>query len=144
MFENKFAKIAAFGGFMLLTGVIYQQFYRPLELSPASESGRVVEIAMRVRENSWSWDPAEVVVAPGDRVILKIFNEDTYDHGFALEAFGINKRLFPKRETVIEFVASKVGDFNFYCSVPCGEGHYRQTGAFRVKEEEHHGTEREN
>ena len=132
MFQNKFTKIAVLAGFMLVTGVIYQKFYRPPEIAPVPESGNVVEISMRVKENEWAWDPAEIKVAPGDRVILKIFNEDSYDHGFALEVFGINKRLFPKRETVIEFVASKVGDFSFYCSVPCGEGHYRQTGKFVV------------
>lgn len=132
MMENKFIRIALFGGFLLVSGVVYQEFYRPPELSPVEASGRTVEIHMRVQENEWMWDPAEIRVAPGDRVILRIFNEDAYDHGFALEVFGINKRLFPKRETTIEFLASKEGAFNFYCSVPCGEGHYRQTGKFIV------------
>ncbi|OHA48281.1 MAG: hypothetical protein A2991_01280 [Candidatus Terrybacteria bacterium RIFCSPLOWO2_01_FULL_58_14] len=132
MWENKFIRILAFGGFLLVTGIIYQEFYRPPELAPVAASGRTVEIHMRVLENEWAWEPAELRVAPGDRVVLHIFNEDAYDHGFALEVFGINKRLFPKRETTIEFLASKEGAFNFYCSVPCGEGHYRQTGKFIV------------
>lgn len=130
--ENKFVKIIVFGGFLLVSGVVYQNFYRPVELAPVDASGNTVEINMRVRENQWAWDPSEIRAAPGDRVILRIFNEDAYDHGFALEIFGINKRLFPKRETTIEFTASKEGEFNFYCSVPCGEGHYRQTGKFIV------------
>jgi cytochrome c oxidase subunit 2 len=132
MVENKFAKLALFGIFLILSGMIYQRFYRPPELSPIEASGKVVEISMRVKENEWRWDPSVIKVEAGDRVILKIFNEDSYDHGFALEVFGINKRLFPKRETVVDFVASKEGEFTFYCSVPCGEGHYRQTGTFIV------------
>jgi len=77
----------------------------------------------------------EVIEAKvGDEVVLKIFNEDSYDHGFALEVFGINKRLFPRSETEIRFIASKVGGFTFYCSVPCGEGHYQQTGKFIITE----------
>lgn len=124
-----------FGGLLLLSGIIYQKFYRPPELSPVQASGRTVELHMRVLENKWTWDPSTIQVTAGDKVILRIFNEDSYDHGFALEVFGINKRLYPKQETTIEFVASKEGDFPFYCSVPCGEGHYRQTGKIIVTPE---------
>ncbi len=67
-------------------------------------------------------------------VRLHIYNEDSYDHGFAIEAFGINKRLFPRRQTDIEFIASRAGSFQFYCSVPCGEGHYEQVGTLFVEE----------
>lgn len=123
-----------FAVFLIITGVIYQKYYRPLEIAPVQASGNVLEINMRVLENQWKWEPHIVQAKIGDRIILKIFNEDAYDHGFAIEAFGINKRLFPKRETKIEFLASKIGTFNFYCSVPCGEGHYQQTGQIIVTE----------
>jgi len=132
MLENKFIRILFFGIFLFVTGIIYQNYYRPPSLNPVPESGRVVEIDMRVLENQWSWDPPIITIEAGDRVILNIFNEDTYDHGFALEVFGVNRRLSPKRTTRIEFVASKVGEFAFYCSVPCGNGHYTQTGRFLV------------
>jgi len=132
MLENKFVRLLIFGIFLFVTGIIYQNYYRPPSLNPVPESGRVVEIDMRVLENQWSWEPAVITIEPGDRVILNIFNEDTYDHGFALEVFGVNRRLFPKRTTRIEFVASKEGEFAFYCSVPCGDGHYKQTGRFLV------------
>ena len=89
---------------------------------------------MRTKENEWKWEPAEIHIKAGDLVKLRIFNEDNYDHGFAVEAFGINKRLFPRRETQIEFVASRAGSFNFYCSVPCGQGHYEQIGTLFVEE----------
>ena len=133
---NKFIKILIFTVFLIFSGIIYQTFYRPEDIGPVEASGQVVEIEMRVLENKWAWSPDVLTAKAGDRVILKIFNEDAYDHGFALEAFGINKRLFPKRETVIDFVVSKVGSFSFYCSVPCGEGHYKQTGIF-TSEEDH-------
>lgn len=126
--ENKFVRLAVFGGFMLASGIVYQNFYRPPEIEGVAATGQEVEIHMRVLKDQWIWEPSQVMVAPGDKVILHIFNEDSYDHGFAIEAFGINKRLFPKRETTVDFIASKQGEFNFYCSVPCGEGHYRQTG----------------
>ena len=130
---NKFYKLLFFGIFLVSSGIIYQKFYRPIEIAPVEASGRTVEISMRVIENNWTWDPAEIRVKAGDLVKLKITNEDPFDHGFAVEAFGINRRLFARRETLVEFLASKTGTFAFYCSVPCGEGHYRQTGLLFVE-----------
>lgn len=130
---NKFTKILLFGLSLLISGIVYQNFYRPEEIGPVAASGNIVEIDMRVLQNQWTFEPNNIRVKAGDTVRLHIFNEDSYDHGFALEAFGINRRLFPKRETTVEFVASKGGSFGFYCSVPCGEGHYDQTGILIVE-----------
>ena len=131
---NKFVQLLIFAVFLIASGVVYQNYYRPLGIGAIKASGIVVEIEMRAKENQWVWEPAEIKVKAGDLVRLKIFNEDSYDHGFAIEAFGVNKRLFPRRETVVEFVASRTGDFAFYCSVPCGQGHYEQIGALFVGE----------
>lgn len=131
---NKFIIIAVFAIILIAGGATYSAYFRAPETAPIQASGNVVEISIRVLENQWAWDPDTITVQAGDTVRLKIFNEDPYDHGFALEAFGVNKRLFPKQETLVEFVASKKGDFPFYCSVPCGEGHYKQTGHIVVTE----------
>ena len=131
---NKFLKLLIFAVLLIASGVVYQNYYRPPGIGPIKASGHVIEIEMRAKENKWVWEPAEIHVKAGDLVKLKIFNEDSYDHGFAVEAFGINKRLFPGRETDIEFIASREGSFNFYCSVPCGQGHYEQIGTLFVEE----------
>ncbi|MBI1754748.1 cupredoxin domain-containing protein [Candidatus Azambacteria bacterium] len=131
---NKFVTMTLFAVFLVVSGIVYQNFYRPASIAPVKASGNIKEVKVRVLENKWKWSPDIIEAKIGDTVILKIFNEDPFDHGFALEQFGINKRLFPKRETTIEFVASKIGAFSFYCSVPCGEGHYVQTGTFIVTE----------
>ncbi len=131
---NKFIKLLVVAVFMISSGTIYQKFYRPEGIGPIEPTGNVVEINIRAKENQWRWEPADIRLRGGDLVRLHIFNEDNYDHGFAIEAFGINKRLFPRRETIVEFVASRVGRFQFYCSVPCGKGHYDQIGAIFVEE----------
>lgn len=131
---NKFVKLLLFAVFLITSGVIYQLYYRPPGIGPVQASGNVVEIEMRAKENEWKWEPEEIRVKAGDLVRLHVFNEDNYDHGIAVEAFGINKRLFPRRETLIEFVASRAGSFSFYCSVPCGQGHYEQVGTLFVGE----------
>ncbi len=131
---NKFIVMIIFAVLLVGSGVIYAKFYRPESVAPIAASGNVITIPVHVLENEWKWEPDILYAKVGDKVILRIFNEDSYDHGFALEAFGINSRLFPKKETVVEFIASKEGTFGFYCSVPCGEGHYQQTGKFIISQ----------
>ena len=131
---NKFVQLLIFAVALIASGVVYQNYYRPPGVGPVAASGRVIEIEIRAKANQWLWEPSDIRVKAGDLVKLKIFNEDNYDHGFAIEAFGINKRLFPRRQTDIEFIASRAGSFEFYCSVPCGEGHYEQVGTIFVEE----------
>ena len=131
---NKFLKLLLFFLLLIASGVVYQKFYRPLSVGPIAATGQVVEVSMHAKKDSWKWEPSVIRVKAGDTVKLKIFNEDDYDHGWALEAFGINRRLFPHRDNEFDFVASKAGTFQFYCSVPCGEGHYDQIGTLIVEE----------
>jgi len=132
---NKYLSLFLFAALLFGSGFIYQKFYRPAEVGGVPSSGNTVEIDMRVLKDEWLFEPSEIRVNPGDRIRLNIYNEDTYDHGFAIDVFGVNRRLFPKRTTVIEFNASLRGKINFYCSVPCGDGHYDQRGAIIVGEE---------
>lgn len=133
MTSNKYFQLFVFAIILFLSGYVYSKFYRPPEISPARFTGETVEIEVRVLENQWKWEPEIIKVKAGDKVRLKIYNEDDYDHGFALDVFGVNRRLFPKQTTLAEFIVSKQGQFNFYCSVPCGEGHYEQTGLMIVE-----------
>jgi cytochrome c oxidase subunit 2 len=132
---NKYLGLIIFGVILMTSGFVYQQYYRPANIGGFKSTGEVVEVHMRVIQNTWKWDPDTIRVNPGDKVVLHIFNEDTYDHGFAIDVFGVNRRLFPKNTTVIEFTPSIPGKFNFYCSVPCGQGHYDQVGTLIVGDE---------
>ncbi len=123
---NKFIIITIFAIVLIAGGVIYNIYFRAPEIAPIKPTGNIVEINITTNKNIWN--PTLITVKAGDTVKIKLINEDPYDHGFAIEAFGINKRMFAKQETSIEFVASKKGKFLFYCSVPCGEGHLEQIG----------------
>lgn len=132
MTSNKYAQLLLFAVLLLTSGFVYSKYYRPAEIGQVRATGNVVEIEMRVLENQWVWDPEVIKVKAGDKVRLQIYNEDSYDHGFAVDILGINRRLFPQKTTLVEFTASTAGRFNFYCSVPCGEGHYDQVGLLIV------------
>ena len=110
-------------------------FYRTVVLkgSVCSEGqGNNVVIDMTTKEGKWEFSPSDIKVEKCDNVTLNIFNEDDYDHGFAIDVFGVNKRLIPQETTTINFKASKSGEFTFYCSVPCGQGHFSHKGITTV------------
>jgi len=132
---NKYLALLLFGVCLVASGFIYQTYYKPASITRIKSTGETVVINMRVLKNQWKWDPSVIKVNPGDRIVLNIYNEDTYDHGFAIDVFGVNRRLFPQTTTTLEFTPSLAGKFDFYCSVPCGEGHYDQIGTLIVGNE---------
>jgi cytochrome c oxidase subunit II len=137
---NKYLALTLFALILFGSGWVYQEYYRPENVGGVPSSGRIVDISMRVVKNHWKFEPDTVRAEPGDRVRIHIYNEDSYDHGFAIDILGVNRRLFPERTTTVEFNASLAGTFPFYCSVPCGDGHYDQVGTLIVGEEEHHSS----
>ena len=151
---NKYITIGIVLVLLVVGGVLYKQFVGSSE-APL-ETGVVKEFTIVSKRLEWRFEPESIAIDQGDRVKLTVINEDDFDHGFAVDAFGISQRL-PANETIyIEFVATKSGEFPFYCSVSCsasdnsafglsnGEvetgpyagtvrGHFDQIGKFIVK-----------
>jgi heme/copper-type cytochrome/quinol oxidase subunit 2 len=74
----------------------------------------------------------EIVVKKGDTVRVHITNTAGM-HDFTIDELGIKKELPLDQEVVVEFVADKVGDFVYYCSMP-GHRVGGQWGTLRVTE----------
>lgn len=138
---KKFLIIGILLAIVFAVGIFYRQILLPKTLKTVPETGKTIKIEMRAKENQWRFEPDNIEIQAGDKVILNVFNEDDYDHGLAIEAYGINKRMPPKSWVKIEFTANRLGDFPFYCSVPCGGGevnggkrnHYDMIGKIIVK-----------
>ena len=121
-------------------GFFYNKFVKSEESKPI-ETGVVKNFTMVAKKNEWRFVPNEIVVDQGDKINLTITNEDDYDHGFAIEAFGVSQRIPANGTIKISFVATQVGEFTYYCSVPCGEGevdgkkrgHFDQFGKVTVR-----------
>lgn len=90
----------------------------------------VKEFTMTAKQ--WAFDPAVITVKQGDKVKIKIKSIDV-THGFALADFNVKVDLTPNKEETVEFVADKKGEFTFFCSVMCGEGHKDMTGKLVVE-----------
>ena len=80
----------------------------------------------------FSFEPSMIEVNEGDLVRIKIKSIDVA-HSIAIPDFRISERLYPDEEVEFEFVADKVGEFNFFCNVYCGEGHSKMGGKLVVR-----------
>lgn len=118
---NKYFIIAGIIVLILIVGIVYRIFLLP-ESSVPITTGKIREITVIARKNQWKFQPEIIEVDRGDKIIMTVINEDEYDHGIGLDAFGISQRMPAKSTIKIEFVTTQEGDFPFYCSVPCGEG----------------------
>ena len=115
-------------------------------------TGVTRNITVTAVKDKWAFEPETIEVNCGDKVVLKAVNEDTYDHGIAIEQFGIGKKMPANKTVTFDFIAIKPGDFQFICSVPCGDsktdlggpvhggkydgthrGHFDMIGTIKVK-----------
>lgn len=86
----------------------------------AEGDGAVRDITVVSKKLEWRFEPETITVEQCDEINLTVVNEDNFDHGVAIDAFGISQRL-PANETIqLSFTATKSGEFPFYCSVSCG------------------------
>lgn len=137
---NKYFWIFIVGLVVIGGGVFYRTNLLDPEKVPVT-TGIVREVTIIAKKNEWRFTPENIEVNRGDKVIMTVVNEDEYDHGIAIDAFGISQRMPAKQTIKIEFVATQAGDFPFYCSVPCGEGevdgklrtHFDMIGKMQVR-----------
>ncbi len=94
-------------------------------------NGKYVEFTIHIPKGTWSYEPNHILLTKGDRFRVTIFNDDDIDHGFAIDAYGVNEVLSPhsSRQTR-ELLAVESGTFTFYCSLMCSEG-VVATGTYR-------------
>lgn len=110
----------------------------PLPRHPQTDEPRVIEIVAR----RFAFEPARVEAAVGEHLRLVVRSADGV-HGIEIGAFKV-KREIPRgaKGVVVDFTASKAGEFPILCSEYCGNGHDEMTGllvvsAGGIKEEGH-------
>ncbi len=86
-------------------------------------------IHMGVRQ--YVWEPATITARKGELVRLIIHNADV-KHGLVIPDLGVNQDI-PEDGAVVEFIASKSGTFEFFCSVWCGQGHVEMRGKIVIE-----------
>jgi plastocyanin len=137
---NKYFILIGITVLILGGGIFYRLVLLPQSSVPV-ETGAIRNFTVVANKNEWRFTPETIEVDRGDRVKLEIINEDEYDHGIAIDAFGVSQRMPAKSTINVEFVVTQEGDFPFYCSVPCGEGivdgkkrtHFDMIGVIKVR-----------
>ena len=74
----------------------------------------------------YKYTPELIEINKGERVRININNIDTL-HGIRIPEFNV------KGENSVEFTANKTGEFEFYCTVYCGDQHKEMKGKIIVK-----------
>ena len=108
----------------------------------AVAQGQVRDITVTLSKDRWEFKPDLIEVDQGDTVRLSFVNEDSYDHGVQIDAYGVSQRIPANSTAVITpFVATKAGEYPFISSLSCGSGigdgkergHFDQVGRLDVK-----------
>jgi len=135
---NKYVTILIVLVVIMGAGIAYKQFSGKEKVAL---TGETKEFTLYNRENRWSFDPDTITVNQGDKVKLTLINEDDYDHGIAIDQFGVSQRIPANGTIKLEFIASTPGEWPYYCSVSCNSGivegkprgHFDQIGKLYVK-----------
>lgn len=91
----------------------------------------VTERTIHIGVRKWAWDPNAITAKQDELVRLIIHNADV-KHGLVIPELGVNQDI-PEDGSVVEFMASKRGMFEFFCSVWCGEGHMEMKGKIVIE-----------
>lgn len=137
---NKYVILIIIGALIIGGGVVYRSFFIA-ESSKPVVTGKVREVTIVADRDEWRFTPEVIEAERGDKIVATVINEDDYDHGIAIDAFGVSQRMPANSTITVEFVVTQEGDFPYYCSVPCGEGevhgehrtHFDMVGAFQVR-----------
>lgn len=94
----------------------------PLAKPPVAQAPSVREFT--VTGSNYSFTPAYLTVKKGDTVRIT-FKNSTGFHDLKIDEFSVaTKKISAGTEETVEFVASKAGSFEYYCSV----GNHRAMG----------------
>jgi len=87
---------------------------------------------IHITMKKYEFVPAEVHVKRGQRVLLVVWSADT-QHGFHVDAFGINEPVKKGQTVEVEFESDQAGTFPMNCSIICGSRHDDMVGRIIVE-----------
>jgi cytochrome c oxidase subunit 2 len=91
------------------------------------------EILARTPERG-NFSPQVVRVPAGQKVKLRVRNNDTVTHGFAIPALRVDLgEIKAGHSEVVEFTPETPGRYDYYCTVWCSEFHLQMRGLLEVE-----------
>lgn len=89
--------------------------------------------AIKMNVYQFGYNPEKIIAKKGQKVKI-IGTSDDVPHSIWIKEYGINERVEKGKETLIEFVADKVGVFDIRCRVYCGREHRQMKGQLVIEE----------
>lgn len=115
-------------------------FFQPANVSSTSQKTAVADIQKKqplqkeqlpreinVKAFKFGYEPNVIKVTKGEKIKISIDNADVL-HGIRIPDLGI------KGDEVLEFTANQAGEFTWYCTNMCGEGHRSMQGKLIVED----------
>lgn len=103
-----------------------------IALVPAQVSTNVrPEQIIRISASQYAYDPAEITVHVGQRVLLEITSTDVV-HGIYIDGYELQVIADAGQIQTLEFIADRPGTFTLRCSVTCGPLHPFMVGKLHV------------
>lgn len=82
--------------------------------------------------DNWSFDPSTITVKQGDKLMLHL-QGNSGNHGFAIPELGIDQQIDSGSMETVTVPTDKPGTYEFFCNVPCGEGHKDMKGTLIIE-----------
>jgi len=97
-------------------------------------------IEVKVTAQMWFWsfdypsgaNTVGELVAPVDQPIKLLMSSQDVLHSFYVPDFRVKMDVIPNRYTVLWFEATRVGEYNLFCTEYCGKGHSEMLGKVKV------------
>ena len=112
--------------------------YIRLYVSP----GDAIEVKVGAQMWFWSFDYPEgasslnELIVPVNQPVKLLMSSKDVIHSFFIPNFRIKMDVLPNRYTSTWFEATRVGEFDLFCTEYCGKGHSEMIGKVRVVSEE--------
>jgi cytochrome c oxidase subunit 2 len=97
--------------------------------SQAQDSPRTIE----VHAKRYSFSPAEITIAKGEKVNLVLSTEDVA-HSLSIPELHVDKEIEKGHPATVEVTSDKAGDFAGKCGRFCGSGHGSMRFVVHVKD----------
>lgn len=124
------SKPILFSFFLLLAGCGSSRQFA--SIPPGVDREKVAKQTIDIIAERYKFTPEVISVKEGTLVLLKVKSING-THGFQLSAFGIDERIDENETKLVEFYASKKGEYTFRCSHFCGFGHLGMNGKIVVE-----------
>ncbi len=95
--------------------------------SPQANLGQGKTVTVNMIAENFDFKPNIVKAHKGDKLVIHLTGVSG-NHGFMVEALGINVAIPLGQTKDIVIPTDQAGTFEFRCSVPCGTGHRDMTG----------------